>query len=106
MTVLLNVMVNKSHTILSDEISMTIYNMASVDFNYFFSKFLPDYLKQTDNIRNDQRQFLRQKRMQPVKVSFIIYRLCSYLRIFLYNIIFFKFLLFRNYPHLWLISPN
>lgn len=71
MTVLLNVMVNKSHTILSDEISTAIYNMASVDFDYFFSKFLPDYLKQTDNIRNDQRQFLRQKRMQPVKVSII-----------------------------------
>lgn len=70
MTVLLNVMVNKSHTILSDEISMAIYNMASVDFDYFFSKFLPDYLKQTDNIRNDQRQFLRQKRMQPVKVIY------------------------------------
>ncbi|VVC36178.1 Hypothetical protein CINCED_3A020396 [Cinara cedri] len=67
MTVLLNVMVNKSHTLLSDEISMAIYNMASVDFDYFFLKFLPDYLKQTDNIRNDQRQFLRQKRMQPVK---------------------------------------
>uniref|UniRef100_A0A2S2PW53 Exportin-6 n=1 Tax=Schizaphis graminum TaxID=13262 RepID=A0A2S2PW53_SCHGA len=67
MTVLLNVMVNKSHTILSDEISIAIYNMASVDFEYFFSKFLPDYLKQTDNLRNDQRQFLRQKRMQPVK---------------------------------------
>lgn len=73
MTVLLNVMVNKSHTILSDEISMTIYNMASVDFDYFFSKFLPEYLKQTDNIRNDQRQFLRQKRMQPVKVQNIFY---------------------------------
>lgn len=72
MTVLLNVMVNKSHTILSDEISMAIYNMASVDFDYFFSKFLPEYLKQTDNIRNDQRQFLRQKRMQPVKVMSII----------------------------------
>lgn len=71
MTVLLNVMVNKSHCILSDEISMTIYNMANVDFDYFFSKFLPEYLKQTDNIRNDQRQFLRQKCMQPVKVIFI-----------------------------------
>jgi len=46
--------------------------MASVDFDYFFSKFLPDYLKQTDNIRNDQRQFLRQKRMQPVKVVIIL----------------------------------
>lgn len=62
-------MVNKTHTILSDEISMAIYNMASVNFDHFFSKFLPDYLKQTDNIRNDQRQFLRQKRMQPVKVN-------------------------------------
>ncbi|XP_050437113.1 exportin-6-A [Adelges cooleyi] len=67
MTVLLNIMVNKSHTLLCDEISVAIYNMASVNFEYFFSKFLPDYLKQTDNIRNDQRQFLRQKRMQPVK---------------------------------------
>jgi len=74
MTVLLNVMVNKSHTILSDEISMTIYNMASVNFDYFFSKFLPEYLKQTDNICNDQRQFLRQKRMQPVKVNSVVYR--------------------------------
>lgn len=83
MTVLLNVMVNKSHTILSDEISMTIYSMASVDFDYFFSKFLPEYLKQTDNIRNDQRQFLRQKRMQPVKViNFVLYRLI----LFIFNV--------------------
>lgn len=101
MTVLLNVMVNKTHTILSDEISMAIYNMASVDFDYFFSKFLPEYLKQTDNIRNDQRQFLRQKRMQPVKV--IIDRFYQRMLLLMFCFCLFSF---RSYQHLWLISPN
>jgi hypothetical protein len=48
--VLLQVLVHKSHDLLQEEIGIAIYNMASVDFEGFFSAFLPEFLTGCDGV--------------------------------------------------------
>ncbi|XP_060583375.1 exportin-6-like [Ruditapes philippinarum] len=60
MNVLLQVLVHKSHDLLQEEIVVTIYNMASVDFDRFYSEFLPHFLTGCDGLDNGQKHMLGQ----------------------------------------------
>jgi len=52
------VLVNKSHELLREEIINTIYGMASVDFNTFFSQILPNLIAKLE-ITLPQKQRLQ-----------------------------------------------
>ena len=60
LTVLLQVILNKSHDLLKEEIILAIYHMATVDFNAFFKQFLPQYLTNVMDIDDNQREKLQQ----------------------------------------------
>ncbi|XP_074647944.1 exportin-6-like [Tubulanus polymorphus] len=55
MNVLLQVLVHKSHDILQEEIGISLYNMASVDFDRFYKLFLPQFLDNTDGLDSNQK---------------------------------------------------
>lgn len=59
-SVLLQVLVHKSHDLLQEEIVMTIYNMASVDFGKFYGEFLPQFVGDYDGLDNNQKTILGQ----------------------------------------------
>ncbi|XP_069996041.1 exportin-6 [Penaeus vannamei] len=59
-TVLLQVLVHRSQDLLQEEITITVYNMASVDFNTFFSAFVVHFLQNMDGLDNDQRTTLKE----------------------------------------------
>lgn len=42
------------------QITITVYNMASVDFNTFFSAFVVHFLQNMDGLDNDQRTTLKE----------------------------------------------
>ncbi|XP_058012882.1 exportin-6 isoform X2 [Ahaetulla prasina] len=56
--VLLQVLVHKSHDLLQEEIGIAIYNMASVDFDSFYSAFLPGFLAGCDRVDTNQKNVL------------------------------------------------
>ncbi|CAG5121677.1 unnamed protein product, partial [Candidula unifasciata] len=56
--VLLQVLVQKSHDLLQEEIVISVYNMAAVDFDVFFSDFLPQFLTSVEGIDNNQKSVL------------------------------------------------
>lgn len=56
--VLLQVLVHKSHDLLQEEIGIAIYNMASVDFDSFYSAFLPEFLASCDRVDANQKSVL------------------------------------------------
>ena len=58
LTVLLQVLVQKSHDLLQEEIVISVYNMAAADFESFFSNFLPQFLTSLTGIDNRQKTFL------------------------------------------------
>ena len=58
LTVLMQVLVHKSHDLLQEEIVNTVYNMATVDFEVFYTKFLPHFLQSMDGLDNNQRTVL------------------------------------------------
>ncbi|KAK7112089.1 exportin-6-like [Littorina saxatilis] len=60
MTVLMQVLVHKSHDLLQDDVVITIYNMAVVNFNLFYTKFLPHFLQSMDGLDGNQRGVLVQ----------------------------------------------
>ncbi|XP_021344225.1 exportin-6-like, partial [Mizuhopecten yessoensis] len=59
-SVLLQVLVHRSHDLLQEEIVMTIYNMASVDFGKFYSEFLPRFVGDYDGLDANQKTILGQ----------------------------------------------
>lgn len=59
-TVLLQVLVHRSQDLLQEEITITVYNMASVDFNTFFAAFVPHFLQNMDGLDDDQRTILKE----------------------------------------------
>ena len=70
LNVLLQVLVAKSHDLLQEEIAITLYNMAHVDFDTFFTKFLPQFLNSCDGIDDNQKSILAQNfKMDKVSVS-------------------------------------
>lgn len=58
MNVLLQVLVHKSHDLLQEEIVVIIYNMASVDFDRFYTEFLPQFLSGCEGLDSGQKQML------------------------------------------------
>ena len=56
--VLLLVLVRRSHDLLQEEIVLAVYNMASVDFDSFYSTFLPQFLGSCQGIDANQRSVL------------------------------------------------
>uniref|UniRef100_A0A3Q1BHI9 Importin N-terminal domain-containing protein n=1 Tax=Amphiprion ocellaris TaxID=80972 RepID=A0A3Q1BHI9_AMPOC len=56
--VLLQVLLHKSHDLLQEEITLAIYNMASVDFDVFYSAFMPEFLNGCQGVDTSQRAVL------------------------------------------------
>uniref|UniRef100_A0A3Q2EBD0 Exportin 6 n=1 Tax=Cyprinodon variegatus TaxID=28743 RepID=A0A3Q2EBD0_CYPVA len=56
--VLLQVLLHKSHDLLQEEITLAIYNMASVDFDAFYSAFMPEFLNGCQGVDSNQRAVL------------------------------------------------
>lgn len=57
-TVLVQALIQKSHDLLQDEIYETTWNMASVDFQTFYDKFLPYFLRDMNGLTPDQKNTL------------------------------------------------
>lgn len=55
---LLETLVNKSHALLSEDIAVAVFNMAGVDFSFFFSSFLPEFLQTSEGLDDSQRVLL------------------------------------------------
>ena len=58
MNVLLQVLVNKSHDLLQEEVVVTVYNMAAVDFDLFYKNFLPYFLGTSEGLDINQKNIL------------------------------------------------
>lgn len=56
--VLFQALVYRSHDLLREEITITIYNMASVDFDKFYSSFLTEFLKGSEGLTENQKSEL------------------------------------------------
>ncbi|KAK3889634.1 hypothetical protein Pcinc_006379 [Petrolisthes cinctipes] len=59
-TVLLQVLVHRSQDLLQDEVTITVYNMAAVDFSTFFTAFVPHFLQNMDGLDTDQKTTLKE----------------------------------------------
>lgn len=68
-TVLVQALIQKSHDLLQDEIYETTWHMASVDFQTFYEKFLPYFLRDMNGLTPDQKNTLyhtfKNERDQP-----------------------------------------
>ncbi|XP_023226318.1 exportin-6-like [Centruroides sculpturatus] len=60
LNVLLQALIYKSHELLYDDICITIYNMASVNFENFYTVFLPHFLENCSGLDNSQKSILGQ----------------------------------------------
>jgi len=58
LTVLLKVLVAKSHNLLKEEIAAAVFNMGSTDLSIFFEKFIPQFLHSMGELDENQRQIL------------------------------------------------
>ena len=58
LNVLLQVLLHKSHDLLQEDICVTVYNMASVNFEAFYSTFLPQFLASSEGLDANQRTIL------------------------------------------------
>ena len=71
--VLLQVLVHRSHDLLQDEIALAVYNMASVDFEGFYSAFMPEFLNGCQGVDTNQRAVLgrnfKMERVRPPSLS-------------------------------------
>ncbi|KAL0993693.1 hypothetical protein UPYG_G00111800 [Umbra pygmaea] len=56
--VLFQVLLHKSHDLLQEEIALAVYNMASVDFDSFYSAFMPEFLNGCHGVDSNQRTVL------------------------------------------------
>ena len=59
MTVLMQVLMHKTHDLLKEEIILAIYHMANVDFGAFFKQFLPEFLSKMEDLDANQREKLQ-----------------------------------------------
>lgn len=53
--VFLQALVFRSHDLLQEEITITLYNMAAVDFDSFYSVFLPQFLGGCEGLTDSQK---------------------------------------------------
>ncbi|XP_059099703.1 exportin-6-A-like [Tigriopus californicus] len=58
LSVFFQVLLRGSHNLLSEEITLCIYHMASVDFEAFFNRFVPYFLEQDPDLDLNQKQIL------------------------------------------------
>ncbi|XP_023020105.2 exportin ellipsoid body open [Leptinotarsa decemlineata] len=58
LTVLLNCLLDKSQTSLSEDIQVAVYNMAAVNFDVFFSTFVRQFIQNMEGISLQQRENL------------------------------------------------
>ncbi|XP_062507791.1 exportin-6-like isoform X2 [Corticium candelabrum] len=59
LSVLLHVLVKKSHDLLREEITVALHNMAAVDFDHFYRHFLPHFLwSELEGLTDTQREEL------------------------------------------------
>ena len=68
---LLQVLVQKSHDILQDEICSSIYSMAAVNFTAYHQQFLPKFLTSIGGLSEEQQQQLVAN-YKMVEVKYII----------------------------------
>lgn len=66
--VFLQALVYRSHDLLQEEITITLYNMAAVDFDSFYSAFLPRFLGGCEGLTESQKSELG-KNFTPDKVG-------------------------------------
>ena len=72
LNVLHQVLVHKSHDLLQEEIVVSVYNMASVDFEKFYNEFLPQFLAGCEGIDDTQKALLAQNfKIDEVKLLLI-----------------------------------
>uniref|UniRef100_A0A672S4F1 Importin N-terminal domain-containing protein n=1 Tax=Sinocyclocheilus grahami TaxID=75366 RepID=A0A672S4F1_SINGR len=55
---LIQILLHKSHDLLQDDITLALYNMAAVDFQAFYSSFLPEFLNGCQGLDPHQRTTL------------------------------------------------
>lgn len=60
LNVLLQVLVHRSHDLLQEEITVTIYNMACVNLDNFYTSFLHQFLAECEGVTPDQKNVLHQ----------------------------------------------
>ncbi|XP_031353857.1 exportin-6 isoform X1 [Photinus pyralis] len=60
LTVLWHTLLDRSHTLLTDDILLAIYNMAAVNFQVFFNTFLTEFLDSVNGLTSTQRDSLKQ----------------------------------------------
>uniref|UniRef100_A0A9J8CGJ9 Exportin 6 n=1 Tax=Cyprinus carpio carpio TaxID=630221 RepID=A0A9J8CGJ9_CYPCA len=85
LNVLLQVLLHKSHDLLQDDITLALYNMAAVDFQAFYSSFLPEFLNGCQGLDPHQRTTLaRNFRPERDLPSFSqgVYRIVNDLRFY------------------------
>ena len=59
LVVLLTVLSDRSHHLLRDEIVSAVHSMAGVEFEAFFSAFVPRFLAQVEGVDDSQRAMLK-----------------------------------------------
>lgn len=57
-TVLLQTLLHKTHALLTEDIQVAIYNMATVNFNAFFTTFLQQFVSSVDGVSGEQWEVL------------------------------------------------
>lgn len=58
LTLFVQTFLAKSHSILNDEITNVVYNLASVDFETFYHEFIPNFLGSCEGLDDNQRNVL------------------------------------------------
>lgn len=56
--ILLEVLVQKSHDLIREEVCLCLYTMAAVDFSLFHGETLPSFLSKRSQLREEQRSAL------------------------------------------------
>ena len=73
LTVFLQVLMHKSHDLLKEEITLTIFHMANVDLNAFFKQFLMDFLNKIEDLDSNQKEKLQMGFKNEVVITFSIF---------------------------------
>lgn len=63
-TILLQTILHKTHALLNEDIQIAVYNMASVNFDFFFNSLLQRFVASVDGVTAEQwdivvRNFIR-----------------------------------------------
>ena len=68
---------HKSHDLLKEEITLTIFHMANVDLNAFFKQFLMDFLNKIEDLDSNQKEKLQMGFKNEVVSNFayILYKI-------------------------------